>query len=78
MVDRPTMNGRPDTVLAGVGLLTAETAGDVGAFGTFLTGSPVPVVLLLAGALLTVFSVAVVAYLGVGAVLETFITPATR
>lgn len=70
------MNG--GTVLAGVGLLIAETTGDVGAFGEFLAGSPVPVVLLLTGALLTGFSVALVAYLSVGAVLETLVTAATR
>lgn len=56
--------------------LARAPEGDVGAFADFLAGSPVPAVLLLAGALITGFSVALVAYLGVGAVLEAFIAQA--
>lgn len=78
MVDQPTMTDRTRTVLAGVGLLIAASKGDVGTFGAFLAGSPVPVILLLAGALITGFSVGFLAYLGVGAIVEALIAPAIR
>lgn len=78
MVDQPTMTDRTGAVLAGVGLLIGAPRGDVGAFGAFLAGSPVPAVLLLTGALLTGFSVGFVAYLSAGAIVEALIAPAIR
>lgn len=72
------MIARTPAVLDGVGRLLAATEGDVTAFVDFLAGSPVPAVLLLVGGLLTGVSVAVLGYLGAGAVLEAFIAPAFR
>lgn len=59
------------------GLVTVATEGDVGAFAEFLGASPIPVALLLVGALVTGATVALLAYLSVGAVLSALLAAAS-